>query len=67
MSTEIEDIHFYKWYNEIEGFSLRSERIYNDIGSKQNDVNAQWLIIHSWIKNAYRIGFQDGRKYKEND
>jgi hypothetical protein len=62
--SKVEDIHFENWYNEIEGFSLRSERIYNDIASKQNDINYQWSIIHYWIKNAYCIGFREGIDYQ---
>jgi hypothetical protein len=54
--------HFKNWYNEIEAFSLRGERIYWDI-MQAADQN-KYDIIHSWIKSAYCIGFREGRDYE---
>lgn len=58
--------HFKNWYQDIEGFSIRGERIYNDIMVPRNeDKDKQWDMIHFWIKNAYCIGFREGRDYQD--
>ena len=47
---------FDDWLYEREGFSLRADRLFADLGSDYK----QYEIVINWLKAAYEIGKQDG-------
>jgi len=46
---------FDDWFNEVEVFSLRSERFYDGVDKFIND------LILSWIKAAYEAGYEHAK------
>jgi hypothetical protein len=52
--TDIEEI-FEEWFNELEGFSYRSERFWDDFyyASRSGDTDC----IIKWLKSAVQIGY----------
>ena len=50
---------FNEWLKESEGFSLRMERIYDDLVKRPKDPVDNWLQIKSWLEAAYNQGFED--------
>lgn len=48
---------FEQWLNEIEAFSSRLERLYEDLNDYQGD-NIE--IITQWLKAAYNVGYEAG-------
>ena len=51
---------FDEWLNESEGFSLRMERIYDDLVKKPKDPVDNWKQIKEWLQVAYNEGFDKG-------
>jgi len=51
---------FEDWFNEVEGFTLRSERFYESM--TQFSDNAKNVNIEIWMRAA----FECGRKQNEN-
>ena len=51
---------FDEWLNETEGFSLRMERIYDDLVKNPKDTVDNWQQIKVWLKAAYNEGFDNG-------
>lgn len=51
---------FDEWLNEIESFSLRSERIYDDLVKRPKDPVDNWLQIKNWLEAAYYEGYNQG-------
>ena len=57
------------WLNELEGFSLRSERAFNDINTFVEDKSnhtSQWEITSLWMKTAYMMGKMDCSDYHKD-
>jgi hypothetical protein len=52
---------FEDWLNEIEGFSLRSERAYDDLVKNPKDPVDNWNDIKAWLHAAYIAGWDDAR------
>jgi hypothetical protein len=50
-------MNFDRWFYEVENFSLRSERFFEDLVHYQGD-NPERVI--QWIKAAYEEGHKDG-------
>lgn len=56
---------FDQWLNEIENYSLRIERLYDDIDTVTGvDKTASEAVrnrglIMSWMKAAYDVGYED--------
>ena len=49
---------FEDWLDELEGFSLRMERIYDDvIMSKKHNVD-RWQIVREYLKAAFDAGYE---------
>jgi hypothetical protein len=46
---------FYDWFDQIENFSTRSERFYNEI-DPDSRTDAKALI--SWLRAAYEAGYE---------
>ena len=47
---------FQEWLNENEGFSLRMERIYDDLVKNPKDTVDNWQTIKVWLEEAYNAG-----------
>ncbi len=48
------------WLNETEGFSLRMERIYDDLVKNPKDTVDNWQQIKVWVQAAYNEGCDNG-------
>lgn len=49
---------FDNWFNEVEGYALRSERFYEDLDYYRGD-NPQ--VVLRWLKAAYEVGYKHGQ------
>ena len=51
---------FDEWFNELVGFSFRSEWFYDDFdhAAKTNDHKK----IVKWLQEAYEVGYNDGQR-----
>ena len=47
-----------EWLNEIEVFSLRRERLYEDFPEVKDKEK-----LLKWLEAAYNVGFEDGRNH----
>ena len=54
--------NFDEWFNELVGFSFRSEWFYDDFdyAAKTNDYKK----IVEWLQTAYEVGYEEGKKLK---
>ena len=54
------DNGFDEWFNELVGFSFRSEWFYDDFdhSAKTNDYKK----IVEWLKTAYDVGHEEGKR-----
>jgi len=52
---------FEDWLNTIEGFSLRSERAYDDLVLNPKDSVDNWPTIRIWLEAAYMAGWDDAK------
>jgi len=54
------DNRFEEWFNELVGFSFRSEWFYEDFdyAAKTNDYKK----IVEWLKSAYKVGYEEGQR-----
>ena len=54
------DNRFDEWFNELVGFSFRSEWFYEDFdyAAKTNDYKK----IVEWLKSAYKVGYEEGQR-----
>lgn len=58
---------FDEWLGELEGFSLRMERVYDDlVDKKSTDEENSWQTIKSWLKAAFDSGYEAGEFNQEN-
>lgn len=59
-------MNFYDWFDEVELFSTRSERFFNDLDHHvPNSKGANGRMI-GWLKSAYEAGYNH-RLYKTTD
>jgi len=51
---------FDAWFEEMEGYSFRSERFYDDFdyAAKMKD----YKMIVKWLQTAYEVGYNDGQR-----
>ena len=57
---------FNDWLNGIEGFSLRSERAYDDLTSIPKDTVNHWSkIVVPWLNAAFDAGYKAGELNKQ--
>jgi hypothetical protein len=52
---------FNDWLWEQEGFSLRADRLFADLGSDYE----RYEVVVNWLKAAYEIGKQEGDQVLE--
>ena len=57
--------NFTKWLNELEGFSLRKERLYDDLVANSKilpeEKDIQWNRLIVWLEAAYKVGYEAGK------
>jgi len=57
---------FDEWFNEIELYSLRGERFYDDLLTyKLEGIDAEHLV--KWLKAAYEVGYEEGQDWCVDD
>jgi hypothetical protein len=57
---------FEEWLNEIEGYSLRSERAYTDLVEYEYDSPTErWDIVSDWLKAAFEAGVESQKQEVE--
>lgn len=56
---------FEQWLDEMEGFNLRMERVYDDLVRCPKDPVDNWKEIKLWLKAAYDVGYEAGEINKE--
>ena len=49
---------FEDWFDEIENFSLRSERFFSDLNEYEPGINPE--IVVKWLKAAFEVGYDAG-------
>lgn len=54
---EIEE-KFDEWMREIEGFSQRFERVYEDIEQAMNKNPKDFSVVRYWLQWAFRMGHE---------
>jgi hypothetical protein len=52
---------FEDWLDEIEGFSLRMERIYDDLILNPKNNVENWKSIREYLKSAYEAGYDNAK------
>ncbi len=57
--------NFEQWLNELEGYSLRSERAYDDLVVNPPDEVDNWKTIKQWLKGAFDAGYEAGQFNKQ--
>lgn len=55
---------FEQWLYGVEGFSLRFERLYEDLNDYQGD-NIE--IVLKWLQAAYDVGYEQGTINAKHD
>jgi hypothetical protein len=55
---------FEEWLNELEGYSLRVERAYDDLVLHPKDEIDNWKNIKEWLKGAFDAGYEAGESNK---
>jgi hypothetical protein len=53
---------FEDWFDESEGYHLRSERFFSE--SKSADPFKTNKILTEWLKTAWNLGYQSGKNEK---
>lgn len=56
---------FEDWINESEGFSLRTERAYDNLVVNPKDEVDNWKEIKLWLKSAFDAGYEAGEFNKQ--
>lgn len=56
---------FEDWLDELEGFSLRMERVYDDLVVNPKDNVDNWKNIREWLKAAFDAGYEAGELNKQ--
>lgn len=56
---------FEDWLDELEGFSLRMERAYDDLVVNPKDSVDNWKNIKEWLKGAFDAGYEAGELNKQ--
>jgi len=56
---------FEEWLNEIEVFSLRMERVYDNLVVNPKDGVDNWKHIKEWLNAAFDAGYKAGELNKQ--
>ena len=54
---------FDAWFNELEGYSFRYERFWDDFDSAKDreDYHSMKLMV-KWLRTAYEMGYNEGQR-----
>jgi hypothetical protein len=55
---------FEEWLKELEGYSFRSERVYDDLVLYPKDKIENWKSVKKWLKAAFDAGYEAGELNK---
>ena len=55
---------FKEWLNEHEGFSIRIERIVEDILINEKKYEEKYKSLIEWLETSYKIGLEEGQNFK---
>ena len=55
---------FEDWINELEGFGIRCERLYDDLVDNPKDQIDNWKTIKKWLRGAFDAGYEAGELNK---
>lgn len=56
--------YFHEWFNALEGYGLKSERFYNDLGIQ--DELRRAAIMVNWMNAAFYAGYDKGKEDASN-
>lgn len=59
--------NFLCWFNELEGFALRSERFYDDMGNHKGDLPELAKKMVAWLEAAYEAGASAPKAGQKNE
>jgi len=51
---------FDNWFDEMEGYSFRSERFYDDFDYAAKTKNYEMIV--KWLRSAYEMGYNEGQR-----
>lgn len=51
---------FYEWFEEIEGYSMRYERFWDDFDYAKDSKDNQSIV--EWLRSAFQVGYEQGSK-----
>lgn len=51
---------FEKWFDELENYSYRHERFYDDVDFASKTHNYKLMV--EWLFSAYQMGYNDGQR-----
>jgi hypothetical protein len=67
----MKNIIFENWINELEGYSLKSERAYNELVVYPDEDHftkkQKWNVICKWLKAAFEDGYSHGMESNEQE
>lgn len=52
---------FEEWFNEIEGYALRSERFFGDLDHHKPESQGSNKRMVEWLRAAYNVGYEQGK------
>jgi hypothetical protein len=55
---------FEQYFNELEGYTLRAERFYDDV--EVPDVKLRAKLMRKWLEAAFDMGYECAIKSKES-
>jgi hypothetical protein len=54
------DNGFDEWFNELVGFSFRSEWFYDDFDHSTETKDYKKIV--EWLRTAYEVGYEEGKQ-----
>ena len=54
------ETQFDEWFNEMEGYSFRSERFWDDFDYAKKSKDTQSMV--KWMRTAFEVGYYAGSK-----
>ena len=54
------DKQFDEWFEEMEGYSFRYERFWDDFDYAKDSKDNQSMV--KWLRSAYEVGYNDGQR-----
>jgi hypothetical protein len=58
---------FKQWIEEVEAYSTREERMYQDLLDNLDQPLTLFLTVRKWLEAAYEVGYDHGYEERELD